>query len=139
MSSFTLDLSPIVTLTREQFHKLCAANSDMKLERSAKGELIVMSSTGGETGNRNSELNLEVALWNRQRQLGKTFDSSTGFSLPQGGDRSPDVAWITLERWNALTPEQRRGFLPLCPDFVIELLSPSDSWKEGQRKMEEYQ
>jgi Uma2 family endonuclease len=139
MSSFTLDLSPIVTLTREQFHKLCAANSDMKLERSAKGELIVMSPTGGETGNRNSDLNFQVALWNRQRQLGKTFDSSTGFALPQGGDRSPDVAWIPLEKWNALTPEQRRGFLPLCPDFVIELLSPSDSWKEGQRKMEEYQ
>jgi Uma2 family endonuclease len=139
MSSFTLDLSPIVTLNREQFYKLCGANSDMKLERSAKGELIVMSPTGGETGNQNSELNLEVALWNRQKQLGKIFDSSTGFSLPQGGDRSPDVSWITLEKWNALTTEQRRGFLPLCPDFVIELLSPSDSWKEGQCKMEEYQ
>ena len=139
MSSFTLDLSPIVTLTREQFYQLCGANSDLRLERSIKGELIVMSPTGGETGNWNSELNLEVALWNRQKQLGKTFDSSTGFALPQGGDRSPDVSWIPLEKWNSLTREQRRGFLPLCPDFVIELLSPSDSWQEGQRKMEEYQ
>jgi Uma2 family endonuclease len=138
MTSFVLDLSPIVTLTRAEFHKLCAANPDMKLERSARGELIVMSPTGGETGNRNSELTAEVVVWNKQSQLGKTFDSSTGFAFPQGGDRSPDVAWIPLAKWEALTPEERRGFLPLCPDFVIELLSPSDAWSQGQKKMEEY-
>jgi Uma2 family endonuclease len=138
MTRFTLDLSSIVTLTRTEFHKLCAANPDMKLERSASGELIVMSPTGGETGNHNSELTAEVVVWNKQTQLGKTFDSSTGFALPQGGDRSPDVAWIPLAKWEALTPEERRGFLPLCPDFVIELLSPSDSWSQGQKKMEEY-
>lgn len=138
MSSFTLDLSPIVTLTRAEFHKLCVANPDMKLERSANGELIVMSPTGGETGSRNSRLNAKVYNWNEETQLGAIFDSSTGFALPQGSDRSPDVAWIPLEKWAALTPEQRRGFLPLCPDFVIELLSPSDSWQQGQKKMEEY-
>ncbi|NCJ06957.1 Uma2 family endonuclease [Synechococcales cyanobacterium C] len=126
MTSFVLDLSPIVTLTRAEFQKLCAANPDMKLERSASGELIVMSPTGGETGNRNSELTAEVVVWNKQSQLGKTFDSSTGFALPQGGDRCPDVAWIPLVKWEALTPEERRSFLPLCPDFVIELLSSSD-------------
>jgi Uma2 family endonuclease len=140
MTSFSiLDLSPILTLTRPEFYKLCAANPDMKLERSARGELIVMSPTGGETGNYNSELTADVVVWNKQSQTGKTFDSSTGFALPQGGDRSPDVAWIPLAKWEALTPEQRRGFLPLCPDFVIELLSPSDSWHQGQKKMEEYQ
>lgn len=139
MTQFTLNLSPIVTLTRTEFHKLCAANPDMKLERSANGELIVMAPTGGETGSYNSDLNLDVGLWNRQNQSGKVFDSSTGFALPNGGDRSPDVAWIPLAKWKALTPEERRGFLPLCPDFVIELLSPSDSWKQGQKKMEEYQ
>jgi Uma2 family endonuclease len=138
MATFTLDLSPIITLTREEFRKLCAANPEMKLERSAKGELLIMSPTGGETGNWNSELTSEVVFWNRQSQTGKTFDSSTGFELPQGSDRSPDVAWIPLEKWQALTPEQQRGCLPLCPDFVIELLSPSDSWKQGQAKMEEY-
>ncbi len=138
MVRLTLDLSPILTLTRPQFYQLCAANPEMKLERSAKGELIVMSPTGGETGNFNSELTMEVGIWNKQTQQGKTFDSSTGFSLPQGGDRSPDVAWIPLDKWNALTPEERRGFLPLCPDFVIELLSPSDNWTEAQKKMEEY-
>ena len=138
MVRLTLDLSPILTLTRPQFYQLCAANPEMKLERSATGELIVMSPTGGETGNFNSELTMEVAIWNKQTQQGKTFDSSTGFSLPQGGDRSPDVAWIPLDKWNALSPEERRGFLPLCPDFVIELLSPSDNWTEAQKKMEEY-
>ncbi len=138
MVRLTLDLSPILTLTRPQFYQLCAANPEMKLERSATGELIVMSPTGGETGNYNSRLNAKVYNWNDDTQQGKTFDSSTGFSLPQGGDRSPDVAWIALDKWNALTPEERRGFLPLCPDFVIELLSPSDNWIEAQKKMEEY-
>ncbi len=135
----TLDLSPIVTLTREEFHKLCAANPDRKLERSPTGELLVMSPTGGETGKFNAKLTMKVGVWNEQHQTGETFDSSTGFALPQGGDRSPDVAWIPLEKWAALTPEEKRGFLPLCPDFVIELLSPSDSWQDGQKKMEEYQ
>ncbi|MEB3160343.1 MAG: Uma2 family endonuclease [Synechocystis sp.] len=139
MAAITLDLSSITQLTREQFYRLCAANPDHKLERNAHGELIVMSPTGGETGFRNASLIGQVYVWNRQTQLGMVFDSSTGFSLPQGGDRSPDVAWIPTEKWTALTPEQRQGFLPLCPDFVIELLSPSDSWNQGQTKMAEYQ
>ena len=138
MTAFVLDLSPVTTLTREQFYLLCEANPDRKLERSSTGELIVMAPTGGETGFRNSELNFQVGLWNRQQNQGVVFDSSTGFSLPQGSDRSPDVAWIPLEKWENLTPEQRKGFLPLCPDFVIELLSPSDAWKLGQEKMAEY-
>jgi Uma2 family endonuclease len=135
----TLNLNPIVTLTRDQFQKLCAANPDVKLERSANGDLIIMAPTGGETGSRNAELIAALVMWNKQSQLGKVFDSSTGFALPQGSDRSPDAAWVTLARWEALTPEERRGFLPLCPDFVIELLSPSDSWSQGQQKMEDYQ
>ncbi len=137
-----LDLSPIVKLTRIEFVKLCAANPDMKLERTSKGELIVMSPTGGETGSFNSDLNYELVAWNRSspttRTIGKTFDSSTGFSLPKGSDRSPDAAWIPLAKWESLTLEQRKGFLPICPEFLIELLSPSDSWKQGQVKMEEY-
>jgi Uma2 family endonuclease len=139
MAILTLDLSPIATLTRPEFRKLCAANPEMHLERSSTGDLIVMSPTGGETGYFNSNINGELYLWNRTAQAGTTFDSSTGFELPQGGDRSPDAAWIPQTKWDALTPEQRRGFLPLCPDFVIELLSPSDSWQQGQAKMEEYQ
>lgn len=139
MTAFTLDLSPVVNLTREQFYRICDANPERKLERSPSGELIVMAPTGGETGYRNSELNLDVGLWNRQSKAGIVCDSSTGFSLPNGGDRSPDVSWIPLEKWENLTPEQRKGFLPLCPDFVIELLSPSDSWQLGTAKMAEYQ
>ncbi len=139
MTAFVLDLSPLTNLTREQFYRLCEANPDRKLERSPNGELIVMAPTGGETGYRNSELNLDVGLWNRKQKTGIVCDSSTGFSLPNGGDRSPDVSWIPLEKWESLTLAQRKGFLPLCPDFVIELLSPSDSWKLGTEKMEEYQ
>jgi Uma2 family endonuclease len=138
MTAFIIDLSPIVQLTRTEFYKLCTANPDMKLERSAQGELIVMSPTGGETGHWNSKINGELYLWDREAQRGKSFDSSTGFSLPNGGDRSPDAAWLPIEKWQALTPEERQGFLPLCPDFALELLSPSDSWKQGQQKMDEY-
>lgn len=138
MAALSLDLSPILALTREQFRKLCLANPDMRLERGVDGELIVMSPTGGETGNFNSQINGELYLWNRTLGAGKTFDSSTGFELPQGGDRSPDAAWIPQQKWEELTSAEQRGFLPLCPDFVIELLSASDSLQKGQAKMEEY-
>jgi Uma2 family endonuclease len=98
-----------------------------------------MSPTGGETSAWNAEINLDLGMWNRQQRSGKVFDSSGGFSLPQGSERSPDAAWIPLEKWNALSPEQRKKFLPLCPDFAIELLSPTDSWIKGLAKMQEYQ
>jgi Uma2 family endonuclease len=138
MAVLTLDLSSISDISRLQFRQIAADNPEMRLERSKQGHLIIMAPTGGETGNWNSELNLEVGLWNRNNPMGKTFDSSTGFELPNGGDRSPDVSWIPLSKWEALTPEERRGFLPLCPDFVIELMSRSDSWPQTQAKMEEY-
>lgn len=139
MSTTTLNLNAITTLSQEQFYELCAANPEARLELNTKGELIVMPPTGGETSARNSDINLDLGLWNRQAKLGKVFDSSGGFSLPNGAERSPDAAWIPIEKWNSLTPEERRGFLPLCPDFVIELLSPSDSWQQTMKKMEEYQ
>ncbi|WP_310487113.1 Uma2 family endonuclease [Chamaesiphon sp. VAR_69_metabat_338] len=138
MAALTLNLSSIAKISRSQFRQIANDNPEMKLERDKQGNLIVMAPTGGETGNWNSELNLEVGLWNRTNQTGKTFDSSTGFELPNGGDRSPDVAWIPLAKWEALTPEERRGFLPLCPDFAIELMSRSDSWVQTQAKMAEY-
>ena len=139
MSALTLKLDSIVQLTDEQFYQLCQDNPDLKLERSPTGTLIIMSPTGGETGKQNAEINLELGLWNRQAKLGVVFDSSTGFKLPNGAERSPDAAWIPQARWDALQPEQRRRFLPLCPDFLIELLSPSDSWEAGIVKMQEYQ
>jgi Uma2 family endonuclease len=139
MTAYTVNLDPIVKLTREQFYELCAANPELKLERNANGDLVVMSPTGGETGAWNSEIIIDLGIWNRQTATGKTFDSSTGFSLPRGADRSPDAAWIPIEKWNNLTPAQRKKFLPLCPDFAIELLSPTDSWIKGLAKMQEYQ
>lgn len=138
MTAITLNLNSIIKLTSEQFYQLCEEHPELKLERNANGELIVMPPTGGETGKSNSKLNLQVGIWNEQTQLGEVFDSSTGFTLPNGADRSPDVSWVEKSRWSALTPEQREKFIPLCPDFVIEFLSPSDSVKKTQEKMQEY-
>ncbi len=97
-----------------------------------------MSPTGSETGRRNSDLNYQLQNWNRTYQLGVVFDSSTGFTLPNGAKRSPDLSWITLERWNALTKEEKRGFAPIAPDFVLELMSPNDNLSTLQEKMQEY-
>jgi Uma2 family endonuclease len=138
MAVLTLDLSSISNISRLQFRQIAADNPEMRLERSKQGHLIIMAPTGGETGNRNFDLIGQLYLWNYTNQLGKAFDSSTGFELPSGGDRSPDVSWIPLTKWEALSPEERRGFLPLAPDFVIELMSRSDSWPQTQAKMEEY-
>lgn len=138
MTAITLNLNSIIQLTREQFYQLCEENPDLKLERNAQGELIIMPPTGGETGKSNSAINAQVWFWNEQNQLGEVFDSSTGFSLPNGAERSPDVSWVEKSRWDALTKEQKEKFIPLCPDFVIEILSPNDSLKKTQNKMQEY-
>lgn len=127
-----------VGLTDEQFYQLCQVNDHWQLEQTAQGELIIMPPVGAISGNRESELNGLVWLWNRQTKLGKVFSSSTVFSLPNGGKRSPDVAWITNERWNNLTSEQEEKFAPICPDFVIELRSRTDSLSQLQKKMQEY-
>ncbi|MEG4985046.1 Uma2 family endonuclease [Microcoleus sp. BR0-C5] len=138
MSAITLNLNSIIKLTSEQFYQLCEENPDLKLERSANGELIAMPPTGGETGRSNSKFNLQIGLWNEQTQLGEAFDSSTGFTLPNKADRSPDASWVEKSRWSALTPQQREKFIPLCPDFAVEILSPTDSLKKTQEKMQEY-
>ncbi|MBE9129562.1 MULTISPECIES: Uma2 family endonuclease [unclassified Coleofasciculus] len=138
MTAVRVNLNSIIKLTNDQFYQLCRDNPDVKFERNANGELIVMPPTGGETGNRNIEIAADFVIWNRQTQLGVCFDSSTCFNLPNGGDRSPDVAWIQQERWNALTPKQKEKFPPICPDFVLELMSPSDRLKATQAKMRDY-
>ena len=127
-----------VTLTNEQFYQLCQDNENWQLERTVQGELVIMPPVGGVSGNRESDLNGELWFWNRQTQLGKVFSSSTIFRLPNGGDRSPDVAWIAKERWELLTPEEQEKFPPICPDFVIELRSRTDSLTQLQAKMQEY-
>jgi Uma2 family endonuclease len=135
----TLKLEPAIALSENQFFSLCQQNPDLKFERSGQGELIIMPPTGGETGRKNAELIADFIIWNRQSKLGIVFDSSTCFRLPNGSDRSPDVSWLKKERWDSLTPEQQRKFPPLCPDFVLELLSPSDNLSFTHAKMQEYQ
>lgn len=138
MTSVILNLEPLLHLTDEQFAAVCRANPDVKFEQNSKGELVIVAPTGGETGNENFEMSADFAIWNRQTQLGVGFDSSTCFKLPNQAKRSPDVAWIAKERWEALSLEDRKKFPPIAPDFVLELLSPSDSLPELQAKMREY-
>jgi Uma2 family endonuclease len=134
-----LDVHSItLRVNHEEFEKLCQDNPDRSFELTAAGELIVMAPVGGESGNYESELGGELFVWNRQTRLGKTFSSSTIFVLPNGAERSPDAAWVELSRWEALTPEQRKKFPPLVPDFVIELRSATDRLTPLRKKMEEY-
>ena len=142
MKTTTTTLPPQLTLninlTDEAFFQLCQNNRDLRFERTAAGELIIMPPTGSDTGNRNFDIAVELGIWNKQTKLGKGFDSSTGFKLPNGKDISPDVAWIKKERWDSLTPQQQNKFAPIAPDFVIELRSSSDNLKPLQEKMQEY-
>jgi Uma2 family endonuclease len=139
MNTTILKLEPAIALSENQFFTLCQQNPDLKIERSGQGELIIMPPTGGEAGRKNATLIARLVMWNETDNLGVVFDSSTCFRLPKGGDRSPDVSWLKKERWDSLTPEQQRKFPPLCPDFVLELLSPSDNLSLTQAKMQEYQ
>ncbi|MBE9069323.1 Uma2 family endonuclease [Leptolyngbya cf. ectocarpi LEGE 11479] len=139
MTAINLNLEPLVhRLTHEQFYRLCLANKDIAMERSSVGKLIIMSPVGGESGRKEANYIADLVFWNRQTGLGEVFSSSTIFNLPNGGDRSPDAAWVSSKRWNDLTPEQRTKFPPICPDFVIELRSESDRLKPLQEKMQEY-
>jgi Uma2 family endonuclease len=138
MSTLTVQLPAALRFTDDEFEQLAAANRKLRIELSATGELILMPPTGGETGNRNFEIYIDLGIWNRQQALGKAFDSSTGFRLPNGATRSPDAAWITLNRWENLTSAQRKRFLPLCPDFAIELVSETDDVEDTRSKMQEY-
>jgi Uma2 family endonuclease len=132
----TLQLN--IDLTDEQFFQLCQNNRDLRFERTATGELIIMPPTGSETGDRNADLTYQLRAWSRQNKLGKSFDSSTGFKLPNAAERSPDASWVKMERWNALSVAEIERFAPMCPDFVVELMSPSDSLEKTRAKMREY-
>jgi Uma2 family endonuclease len=133
-----LRLKPVIHLTDDQLFELCQLNRDWRIEYTAQGELIVMPPTGGETGNQNAELTFQVQSWARSDQTGVAFDSSSGFMLPNGATRSPDAAWVRRSRLAELTRDQKQKFLPLCPDFVIELRSPTDNLQALQSKLQEY-
>jgi Uma2 family endonuclease len=139
--TLSLELPSAIALhvTPEQFEMLAAANRDLKLERTAEGELIVNPPAGGESGKRNLSITGQLSNWfEAHEELGEAFDSSTGFILPNGANRSPDAAWVSRERWESLSPQQQKGFVPLCPEFVVELRSQSDSLSKLQVKMLEY-
>jgi Uma2 family endonuclease len=125
-------------MTEQQFYEFCLANQDLRIERTAAGEVIIMPPAFSDTGNRNFNIATQLGIWSGQNDIGIGFDSSSGFTLPNGAMRSPDAAWIRLERWQALSDQQKSSFAPICPDFVIELRSTSDTLPSLQAKMQEY-
>ena len=129
---------PVVEMTEDQFFDFCQLNRDLRIERDAQGDLIIMPPTGIGTGGRNAEITMQLGIWAKRDGTGRAFDSSAGYRLPNGAVRSPDASWVRKEQLEALTPEQWKKFAPLCPDFVIELRSPSDSLGVTKDKMEEY-
>lgn len=138
ITPLVLQMSPAIEMTDDQFFEFCQLNRNLRIERTAKGELIIMPPTGSETGNRNFDLIVQLGIWTRQDGTGIGFDSSAGFTLPNGATKSSDAAWIKLNRWNDIPPEQRAKFAPICPDFVVELRSPSDNLQPLKDKLQEY-
>ena len=139
MTALTLNLSSLIDkISDSELEALAQDNPDARLETNSEGQLIFMPPTGGETGERNGELLFQIKLWNKTNKLGKVFDSSTGFKLANDAVRSPDVSWIPLAKWNALSAKQKRKYLPINPDFVIELMSPTDTLNNVRSKMKEY-
>lgn len=134
-TTLRLNLRPVMELTDERLYLLCQANRELRFERTAQGELLLMAPTAGETGRRNAKLTQHLANWADSDASGLVFDSSTGFVLPNGAMRSPDAAWLRRSRWESLRPDQKQTFIPLCPDFVIELRSGTDMLQD---KLQEY-
>lgn len=137
-SPIVLRMPPALAMDDDQFFEFCQINRELTIERTSAGEIIIMSPTGGVTGNRNFKLIQQLANWTDEDGTGIGFDSSTGFKLPNGAERSPDAAWIKLERWDTIPTEKQERFAPICPDFVVELRSPSDKLQTLQHKMTEY-
>lgn len=134
----TLRLRPVLALNGEAFFDLCQANPDLRMELSACGDLEIMSPSGANSGRRNSEISGQLWAWNRANGRGLAFDSSSGFTLPNGAVRAPDAAWIARERWESIPIDKQDRFAPICPDFVAELRSPSDSKPALREKLREY-
>lgn len=134
----TLQMSPAIALDEDSLFDFCQLNSHLRIERTATGELIIMSPTGSETGNRNAKLIQQLANWTDRDGTGVEFDSSAGFVLPNGATKSPDASWVNLNKWHALSKAQKAKFAPICPDFVVEIASPSDDLITLQNKMQEY-
>ncbi len=139
--SMTVDISSLMALpqmSEAQFYAFCRCNQDLRIERTHKGEVIIMPPAFSDTGNRNNQISYQLTRWAEEDGTGEVFDSSSGFTLPNGAIRSPDASWIQRDLWNALTEDQKASFAPICPNFVIELRSSSDTLKSLQEKMHEY-
>ena len=137
--SLNLPAQLCLKVTPEQFASLARVNRELRLERTAAGDLIVNPPTGGESGHRNAKIITQLGGWSEANEsLGEAFDSSTGFELQNGANLSPDASWVSRDRWESLTHSEQEGFIPLCPDFVVELRSKSDRLKDLQAKMQEY-
>ena len=137
-SPLVVQIPPSMQMTDEQFFDFCQVNRELRIERNQFGEISIMPPTASETGNRSFSIAGQLYVWAEKDGTGVCFDSSTGFKLSTGAEQSPDVSWIKLERWNALSPEKQQRFAPICPDFVVELRSLSDNLKPLKEKMEEY-
>ncbi len=135
-----LNFAPLIKdkVGDEEYEALCRLNPEWRIEMTADGEIIIMPPTHSETGRRNFNLAGQFFVWTQQDKTGQGFDSSTGFTLPNGAKRAPDLSWIRLERWNILSADEKNSFAPICPDFVVELRSSTDSLKALQTKMQEY-
>lgn len=138
LAPLVIRLEPAIHMTADQFFEFCQINRDWRMERTVQGDILIMAPAGGEASSRNLELSAQLRNWAKRDGSGVAFDSSAGFTLPDGATRSPDAAWVRKARLKNLTAEQKQKFLPLCPDLVVELLSPSDRLSTAQDKMQEY-
>ena len=138
MESIRVHLPEDLRMNDDEFVRFCQDNPDLKFERRKNGDIVFMANTGGETGNNNFELGVDFGIWNRQARFGKFFDSSTAFRLSDTSIMSPDISAIEQSRWEALTLQQRRKIVPLCPDFILELRSPNDRLKDCREKMDDW-
>lgn len=138
MEKFELDVAAFGHLSDDEFFDFCRANELLRIERDAQQRIIIMAPTGSFSGNRNFDISIDFGIWNRKHKKGYFFDSSAGFRLPNGATRSPDIAFILKDRWEALPVDEQEKFAPICPDFVLELRSKNDSLPTLQEKMEEY-
>jgi Uma2 family endonuclease len=133
-----ITIPALIPMTEKQFYEFCLANPELRIERTAQGDVIVMAPAFADTGSRNFNIAVQLGIWTEQDGTGVGFDSSAGFKLPNGATRAPDAAWVKASRWHQLSPEQQASFAPICPDFVIELRSASDRLTTLQAKMQEY-
>ncbi|WP_373530335.1 Uma2 family endonuclease [Nostoc sp.] len=138
MDALTINFTPVLQITDEQFFQLCQINELIRFERNADSTLLLMPLVGGLTSNRNANLTAQLGVWNRDESLGIAFGSSVGFILPNGAVRSPDASWLRRDRWDSLTQEQKQGFPPVSPDFVVKLRFHTDCLKRLQNNMQEY-